>query len=389
MRDTARVSTDVQPETPGEEQPGTAGDDLGDHLILTGKRGFVALSRERFNSGKSWANRTFDKYRNRSLVDFGMRMYERDRDSAGTVVSSAIAFRLFLFFIPMLLFAVGVIGFFATHVDADDVKDAGVTGSLAKQINTALNQPNSTRWFAVLFGLVFMGTTGRTLSRVLTQASCLAWQMPVRPKAPIKVVGGIIGLIFGIALVTSGVARIRAHLGIAVAGMSFLIALLIYLVAFLILSSLLPRSTPDLGALLPGAALVSLTLVGMQAVSQLYLPDKFSRASQLYGAIGVTIVTLGWFFIAGRVIMLAIVLDAVLFERFGSVTQFVFSLPVLRILPRHSALLRKYFGLERSPIAGGTALPAPGAAPVSPTSAPPPPPPAPSSEAPVPETPTT
>ena len=26
-------------------------------------------------------------------------------------------------------------------------------------------------------------------------------------------------------------------------------------------------------------------LVGMQAISQLYLPDKFTRASQLYGAI--------------------------------------------------------------------------------------------------------
>ena len=49
----------------------------------------------------------------------------------------------------------------------------------------------------------------------------------------------------------------------------------------------------------------------MQAVSQLYLPDKFSRASQLYGAIGITVVTLGWFFIAGRVIMLAMVLNAV------------------------------------------------------------------------------
>ncbi|MFT3852210.1 MAG: YhjD/YihY/BrkB family envelope integrity protein [Ilumatobacteraceae bacterium] len=357
------MSTDVShPETPDEDHS-TAVVDLGDHVILSGKRGFVALSRERFNSSKSWANRTFDKYRNRPLVDFGMRMYERDRDSAGTVVSSAIAFRLFLFFIPMLLFAVGIIGFFATHVDANDVKDAGVTGSLAKQINTALNQPNSTRWFAVLFGLVFMGVTGRTLSRVLTQASCLAWQMPVRPKAPIKVVGGIIGLIFGIALVTSGVARIRAHLGIAVASMSFLVALLVYLVAFLILSSLLPRPTPDLGALLPGAALVSLTLVGMQAVSQLYLPDKFSRASQLYGAMGVTIVTLGWFFIAGRVIMLAIELDSVLYERFGSLTQFIFSLPVLRVLPRHSALLRKYFGLERSPIAGGAAMPAESTAP--------------------------
>ena len=64
---------------------------------------------------------------------------------------------------------------------------------------------------------------------------------------------------------------------------------------------LLPRATTDPSALLPGARLVGLTLVGMQAVSQLYLPDRLSRASELYGAIGTTIVTLGWFFFpAGR-----------------------------------------------------------------------------------------
>ena len=60
---------------------------------------------------------------------------------------------------------------------------------------------------------------------------------------------------------------------------------------------LLPRATTEPSALLPGAVIIAGTLIGMQAVSQLYLPDRFSRASQLYGAIGTTIVTLGWFFI--------------------------------------------------------------------------------------------
>jgi hypothetical protein len=35
------------------------------------------------------------------------------------------------------------------------------------------------------------------------------------------------------------------------------------------------------------------TLAGMQAVSQLYLPNQIGRVSQLYGAIAATIVTLG------------------------------------------------------------------------------------------------
>ena len=38
--------------------------------------------------------------------------------------------------------------------------------------------------------------------------------------------------------------------------------------------------------------------------------------------------TLGWFFIIGRAIAFAFELNAVIYERFGSITTAVFSLPV-------------------------------------------------------------
>ena len=62
----------------------------------------------------------------------------------------------------------------------------------------------------------------------------------------------------------------------------------------------------------------------MQGLSELYLPDKLSRASQLYGAIGTTVVTLGWFFFLGRSIALSTEINAVMFERLGSVSSRVF-----------------------------------------------------------------
>ena len=90
---------------------------------------------------------------------------------------------------------------------------------------------------------------------------------------------------------------------------------------------------------------MALVLAGLQAVSQLYLPDRFDRASQLYGAIGTTLVTLGWFFIIGRSMMLSLSINAVVFERFGSISQFVFSLPLLRALPRRWEWFRRFFQL--------------------------------------------
>ena len=305
----------------------------------------VTFGRDRVSAGRSWAMALFERHRHRPLVDLGLRIYERDREAAGSVVGSAIAFRLFLFFVPLLLFVVGLLGFFAEFLSSQDVDDAGITGTIADQINTALAQPSSTRWIAVFLGLFGMASTGRTLSKALSQASCLAWRLPMRTRASVRVIGGTIGLLAGIAIVTAIVNRIRQEAGVAVAGASFAVVLAIYIVGALLLASLLPRPTSDPGVLLPGAALVGLTITGLQALSQLYLPGRFDRASELYGAIGATVVTLGWFFFAGRAMVLANALNAAVYERFGSITSFVFGLPLVRVLPRRWAWLRRHFDL--------------------------------------------
>jgi uncharacterized BrkB/YihY/UPF0761 family membrane protein len=189
---------------------------------------------------------------------------------------------------------------------------------------------------------------GRTLSKTIT-ASCLAWQLPVKIKASVKVIGSVAGLLAGIALMAILANRIRAEVGVAAGGVSFLVVLAVYVVGWVVVMAALPRDTPDPGSLIPGAVLLALVLVGMQAVSQLYLPGRFSRASELYGAIGASLVVLGWFFIVGRTIVLALVVNAVMYERFGSISEFVFALPVVRILPRRSKRIRRFFGLDAVP----------------------------------------
>lgn len=83
--------------------------------------------------------------------------------------------------------------------DADDVADqAGVSGGLADQLQAAFDQPGSTRWAAVLLGLVGIVSTGRTLSKVMVASSSLAWRLPTTTKASLKLVGGLVGLIAGI-----------------------------------------------------------------------------------------------------------------------------------------------------------------------------------------------
>jgi uncharacterized BrkB/YihY/UPF0761 family membrane protein len=305
----------------------------------------IANARERAKKEQARFAALLEKYEDQPMIDISLRLYQRDREVAGTVVGSAIAFRLFLFFVPLLLFLVGLAGFVA--VDAEDVNEqAGITGGLAEQIQTAFDQPGTTRWVALLLGLFGLATTGRSLSKVMVASSTLAWRLPTTTRASLKVIGGLVGLIAGVGLLAVLVSRVRSEYGVAVTGLSFLIVFVGYVLGWLAVSMLMPRATSDPAVLLPGAVLVGATITVLQVVSQVYLPNRVGRASELYGAVGATIVTLGWFFILGRVIVIAMCLDAVIHERFGTIARLVFSLPLLRSLARRSAWIRRFFDLD-------------------------------------------
>jgi membrane protein len=331
-------------------EPGRTTDDPHDQRASEADRDLATFRRlakavqTRLSPARQWLAR----YEHIPVVDVMAGVYRRDRESAGPVMGSAIAFRLFLFFVPLLLLVVGIAGFASSFVTGRTVsKTAGIYGSLGTEISEAFHQPGFTRWFAVLFGLFGVVTAGRSLSRVLRAASAAAWRLPLSgTRASLRAAGVVAGLICGMALIAILVNRVREDLGLGVAGLAFVPALVIYGLAWLGVSMMLPRATQDPGALLPGSLLVALTITVMHAVSELYLPDRLSRASQLYGAIGATVVTLGWFFILGRGIVLAMELNAAIYERYESISQVVFSLPFFRILARKSVRVRRFFGLQ-------------------------------------------
>ncbi len=314
---------------------------------LAGQQVAIGWMQQRVGAVTRFGEDVLERMRGRPLPDIGLDLYERDRASAGSVIGSALALRLFLFFMPLLVLAVGLLGFVRSWFSTSDVQDTvQLSGVIGSQLDSALQQPNASRWTAVVVGFFGVLLTGRTLTKVLVAASCLAWRMPVQTKVPIRLIGSLIGLMTAVGFVTLIVNRVRDAAGIGLASLSLGAAFLIYTAIWIVLCLPLPRVTPDPGSLFPGAALIALTMVGMQAVSQLYLPHEFSQASELYGAIGTTIVTLGWFFILGRGIMLALSLNAAMYERVGSITGAVFSLPILRLLPRHFGPLRRMLAEE-------------------------------------------
>jgi len=302
-----------------------------DKAETTGQRGLAWLDRARKRS---------------TAIDVAALLYERDVEAAGGLAGSAVAFRLFLLFVPVVLVAVGLAGFAADYVSATDASsNAGVTGAVADQIRNAFAQSSGARWTVLIVGLFGMATAGRSLAKALVMSSALSWRVPPKAKATVRTTAVVVAVIFGLAVASALVNRLRASAGIALTGMSIVGVACIFAAAWVVLSLGLPRSTRDPGAVLPGAALAGASLAGLQAVTQLYVPGRITHASQLYGSIGVAVVTLGWFFIVGRMAVFTMTLNAVMYERIGSITEFVFSLPVLRILPKRSPKFARFFGL--------------------------------------------
>jgi uncharacterized BrkB/YihY/UPF0761 family membrane protein len=284
-----------------------------------------------------------------TLFDLGFRVYDRDRDAAGTLLGSALALRLFLFFLPLLLFGVGVAGIIGRWIGYDSLSsDVGIAGSVGRQIDSAFEQGSGGAWLLCVAGIVGMVSTGYSLSRALVLSSAMSWNLGGRQRTEVRVIASLAGVIVGIALVSAIVNRIRAASGVAVASVSFIAVLGVYVLLWLVVFQLLPRATTDPGASLPGAAVTALTLTGMQAISVLYLPGAIERSSDLYGAIGISVATLGWIYIIGRVLAFCFSLNAVVFERLGSASGAVFALPVLRALPVRYPRLATFFDLAHA-----------------------------------------
>ena len=323
------------------------GDNRSNDGVVQESHGVVSRVREHASASAERARAVVDSLRRRiAAVDIAMRVHERDKDAAGTLLGSALALRLFSFFVPLILFAVGLAGVLGRHAGIGSISsEVGITGSLAKEIDGAFAQGAITPWLAMTAGLFGIATTGRSLARALVLSSALSWDLGGKQRTPARAVGVVVGIIIGVALLAALLNRIRDSTGIAVASVSFIAVAAVYIVLWSLLYMTLPRRTNDPGAAVPGASIVALVLTGLQAITQLYLPERIASASSIYGTVGVAIAFLGWFFFLGRAIALSFAVNAVVYEQIGSVSSFVFGLPVLRTIPQRVPSVARFFDL--------------------------------------------
>lgn len=291
----------------------------------------------------SWVGETSGR---RSAFDFGVKLVDRDRDAFASVLGSAIALRLFLFAMGFIVVAVTLLNLLLGDGVAAWLSAGGVSGELAGQVEAATTSATGRDIGFLISGLILSLSAGRSLTKVLAACSAGAWRIDARDaKASIRTMARISGMVALFFVTATLVSRLRASHGIAVATGTMAINMAVIGVGWFFVTLALPRTTRDPGSVLPGAIVFAVVMTSVQWVMYFYLPLQVSNASEVMGSVGVTVASLGYLFLIGRVMAGCIVFNAVLFEELGSVSDFIFGLPGVRRIPARFPKLFDYFDL--------------------------------------------
>jgi uncharacterized BrkB/YihY/UPF0761 family membrane protein len=235
----------------------------------------------------------------------------------GLLLASAVAFRMFLWLMPLALIAAGIFaGVSTAYPDAPVLAaDAvGVTGTAREQVARALAEGYESWWIAVVVGLGAFLWTSRTLLRNLVMVSAHLWQVPrARQKQSHVLLSTVIFAGVWLPLLMIGavfVARVDALFP----GAWFLamgLEAVLCGAAWLVICRRLPDRRDGWQDLLPGAALFGIAIALIHLVSRIYLPARIEHSSALYGSLGVAGAILVWLLVFGQLVVASILVNVV------------------------------------------------------------------------------
>ena len=247
-----------------------------------------------------------------------MRAYEHDRAVGGEIMAGAIAFRSFVFLLPLVLVLVVTLGIVADESGEGAYaieQHAGVSGIAAQSVTQSARLSSGGRWIALFLGLIALYSTSIALARALRIAHALAWGAAVPPmKRSWRVALVVIGAALIVYLVVTVVARLKAS---SRAGDGLVVAIFgvfVFAALWFGISYLLPHGDAPWKALVPGSVLVGVGAMVLHLVTVFYVSYRISRSSSLYGSLGAAIAILAWAYLVGRLLVSSAVLNASLYR---------------------------------------------------------------------------
>jgi uncharacterized BrkB/YihY/UPF0761 family membrane protein len=242
-----------------------------------------------------------------------------DRVVGGSLLAGALAYRMFLWLLPLglvLTAGLGFVGASDREAPEDLAHNLGLTAYVGSSVSDAADQARGGRWALLVIGLVALAMASASGAKTVRAVHARAWGLPpAAAKGSVAAALGFVGFaLAGVAVtLVGGWARDRSPgLGVTVR----LAIVVAYALLWLAASARLPRP-PGVpwSALVPGALLFATGAQLLHLVTVFYLVGKLESSSELYGALGGAAAVLLWLFLIGRVVVGSAVLNATLWER--------------------------------------------------------------------------
>jgi uncharacterized BrkB/YihY/UPF0761 family membrane protein len=250
-------------------------------------------------------------------VDAVFEMVDRDTEFGGGIIAGALAFRLFIWLLPLALVAVAGLGV-AEDASAGSPEQTaaklGLAGIVTNSVQSAAT--GTARWYALLVGIPALLFATRSVLRVLIGSHRILWG-DARARAPKPTLFAAARLLvmllalFGCAVLASSIRAWSSGIGI----LATLVAALPFGAIWLYVSAKLPHRDSSWVALVPGAIVFALGAEVIQVVAA-YLLAPYAIAKQgTYGALGVAAALLLALFFISRLITISAIVNATLYER--------------------------------------------------------------------------
>jgi uncharacterized BrkB/YihY/UPF0761 family membrane protein len=253
-------------------------------------------------------------------VDVAFTAFELDRETGGSLLAAALAYRLFLWALPACLVLVAGLGFASTaspDAPARVVRDLGIASIPAQSVNQAAQHSSGARWVALIVGAGLLYLATNALIRALWVAHALIWGSPrARIDRRPRLVGVFLAACLAIAAVTSLAAVIRD--AAPTPGLVVMLADVgVYAAAWWLVTTQLPHGDASYAALIPGALVFGAGVQAMHLVTVYYLARRVTSASQLYGTLGGAAALLLGLYLIGRLVVVSAEFNQALRSRAG------------------------------------------------------------------------
>jgi uncharacterized BrkB/YihY/UPF0761 family membrane protein len=244
-------------------------------------------------------------------------MVELDGETGGGIIAGALAYRLFVWLLPLAFVLVAGLGL-AADATSQSPEDAAASMGLAGLVSSsvAAAAEGSARWYILLVSIPILIYVTRGLLRALIGSHRLIWGMPrsavVKPtiRATLILLAWLLGYVIAV-----GVANWLRSTSTAFGVLGVAVTFLAYAGIWLFVSLGLPHKDATWEALVPGALLFAAGLMVLQVVTFYILTPYVLNKGGTYGALGIAAGILFSLYLVSRLMIASAVVSATLWRR--------------------------------------------------------------------------